>query len=142
MRRVLIGCVVCVLAIGAMGAAFATDLDFAGIGALSSGTEDVPQANVDEIYWGLEVDDPKDEPWIANVRLSFDQYLYKGTVIAVYLTDDADVEVGFGKLTTSADIPASANNTSVPVTDGGGHVVAAGVYNIRVTVGEPYPAKP
>ena len=139
-KALLIGLIVCVLAIGGIGAAFATGLNYKGMGALSTGKSWVPQANVDEIYWGLEVDDPKDNtPWINCVRLSFDKNLAKGTVIAVVLYDAGDTIIGFGKLTTTADpLDASANDTRVYV-DGG--VSVKDIYKVRVTVGEPYPKK-
>jgi len=136
-KALLIGLIVCVLALSGIGAAFATGLDFTnGVGALSYGQSQVPQANVDEIYWGVETHDGAAVPDVSFVRLSFDQYLNKGTLIGVAVYDSGWNLLGEGHEEITAPLLASANHkvhfAAVPV---------ASIYHVAVTVGEPVPFK-
>lgn len=91
-KTLLIGLIVSVLAIGGIGAAFATGMDFDNsVGALSTGVADVNQVNVDGVVWVVEdnavVGQPDAGPTVYYVKLSFDQYLSLGTEIGVSVLD-------------------------------------------------------
>ena len=54
-RVIIVSLLVCVLALGSIGAAFATGMNFpTTIGALSTGTASVPQVNVTQINPGID----------------------------------------------------------------------------------------
>ena len=76
-KVLLIGIAVIVLALGVIGAAFATGMDFSNIGALSSGEGDIEQIDTDYIgFIG-------DESGVVGVALSFDRDLTAGSTIWV-----------------------------------------------------------
>jgi len=71
-----------VLALGVIGAAFATGMDFSNVGVLSSGEADLAQANTDDIgFIG-------DKSGIVGVALSFDRDLSKGSTVWVTVNDE------------------------------------------------------
>lgn len=71
------GVAVIVLALGAIGTAFATSMDFSNVGALSSGKADIDQVNTDHVgFIG-------DEAGVVAVVLSFDRDLREGSTIWV-----------------------------------------------------------
>lgn len=137
-KSILIGVIVAVLALGAMGAAFATDLDFTeGVGALSESNSQVPQANVDEIYWGLETNDGEAASDVYYVRLSFDRDLNQGTLIGVAVYDSGSNLLAEAHPEIDAALLASDNYKVQFATP----VLASDIYHIRVTVGEAVPFK-
>ena len=73
-KALLIGLIVCVLALGGIGAAFATGMNFSGVHALSVGKGPVPQINVD----------------YASFHLS-SAYTLPVTVDGVYISFDKDI---------------------------------------------------
>ncbi|OIP26443.1 MAG: hypothetical protein COT13_00745 [Chloroflexi bacterium CG08_land_8_20_14_0_20_45_12] len=73
-----------VLALGAIGAAFATGTDFFNVGALSSGKAELAQANTDDIGF-LSADDGSG---VDRVALSFDRDLTAGSTIWVTIDDE------------------------------------------------------
>jgi len=82
-RVFLTGVAVMILALGVMGAAFATGMDFFNVGALSSGKADLPQANTDHVGF------VSNSSGIDGVVLSFDRDLTTGSTIWVSVNDDA-----------------------------------------------------
>lgn len=82
-KTILISIVVVVLALGAMGAAFATGMDFFNVGALSSGETELVQINTDYVGFRSNADG------IDGVVLSFDQDLTADSTIWVAVNDDA-----------------------------------------------------
>jgi hypothetical protein len=76
-KALLIGAAVIVLALGVVGAAFATGMDFSNVGALSSGKADVVQINTDHVGF---LSCPAG---VDRVALSFDRDLTKGSTIWV-----------------------------------------------------------
>ena len=83
-KVLLIGVAVIVLALGVMGAAFATGMDFANIGALSSGEGELTQINTDDVGF-LPAPDGSG---INRVALSFDRDLTAGSTIWVTVNDE------------------------------------------------------
>jgi len=78
-KAIMIGIAIIVLALGVMGAAFATGMDFSNVGALSAGKADLVQVNTDDVGFlsspgGCGVD---------RVALSFDRDLTAGSTIWV-----------------------------------------------------------
>lgn len=83
-KVLLIGVAVIVLALGVMGAAFATGMTFSNIGALSSGKAELTQINTDDVGF-LSADDGS---CVDQVALSFDRDLTKGSTIWVTIDDE------------------------------------------------------
>ena len=81
-KVLLIGIAVIVLALGLMGAAFATGMDFFNVGALSSGKADLTQINTDDVGFLSTADG------IDRVVLSFDRDLTAGSTIWVSVNDE------------------------------------------------------
>ena len=84
-KALLIGAAVIVLALGVMGAAYATGMDFSNVGALSSGEGELIQVNTDDVGF-LPAGDGSG---INRVVLSFDRDLTTGSTIWVSVNDDA-----------------------------------------------------
>lgn len=100
-KALIIGLIVSVLAIGGIGAAFATGMNFDNIGALSLGREPVDQVNVDYLGYilttgfgfGVKVD---------GVYISFDKNIVSEgvgsegnkTIIFVSLRDNEPADIG------------------------------------------------
>ena len=113
-KAILIGVIVCALAVGGIGAAFATGMNLTNVGALSAGTAGIPQANVDGITWwvnqgysGATVDNP----WVDAVTLSFDRNLAAGTEIGVGVFDaGSNLQVNVWAETVNA-VPAGGKVT-------------------------------
>ena len=83
-KALMIGAAVIVLALGVMGAAFATGMDFSHVGALSSGKADVVQINTDDVGF-ISADDGFG---VDRVALSFDCDLTKDSTIWVTIDDE------------------------------------------------------
>ena len=81
-KALLIGIAVVVLALGVMGAAFATGMDFSNVGALSSGKAELAQINTDDVGFLSTADG------IDRVVLSFDRDLTAGSTIWVSVNDE------------------------------------------------------
>jgi len=134
MRRVLlIGLIVCVLAMGGIGAAFATGMGFSNVGALSLGTGDVPQVNVVDVGWelysgaGLGV-------VVDGVYLKLDRNIAAGTVIFISLRNTGWTELAYYAGVTTGAMTA---NTwyKFPLSDGTTALPAQVAY-VKVTVAE------
>jgi len=88
-KALLIAPAVVVLALGAIGAAFATGIEFSNIGALSSGTGDIPQVNT--TYVGYVTCGAIDHVKVVKVVAAFDRDLGKGSQIyAGVMSTDGD----------------------------------------------------
>ncbi|MBU2009863.1 MAG: hypothetical protein KJ624_08535 [Chloroflexi bacterium] len=113
-KTLLIGLLVVVVALGSIGAAFATGMGFSNVGVLSAGTALAPQANVDGMTWwvnqgysGATVNNP----WVDAVSLSFDRDLAAGTEIGVGVFDaGSNLKVNVWAETVSA-VPAGGKVT-------------------------------
>jgi hypothetical protein len=81
-KALLIGLTVIVLALGVVGAAYATGMDFSNIGALSSGKADLVQINTDHVGFLSCLDG------VDRVALSFDRDLTAGSTIWVTVDDE------------------------------------------------------
>ena len=83
-KALLIAVALVVLALGVMGAAFATGMDFFNVGALSSGEAELVQINTDDVGF-LSSPDGKG---VDKVALSFDRDLTAGSTIWVTIDDE------------------------------------------------------
>ncbi len=83
-KALLIAAAVIVLALGAVGAAYATGMDFSNVGALSSGKTELAQVNTDDVGF---LPSP-DGSGIDRVALSFDRDLTAGSTIWVMVNDE------------------------------------------------------
>ena len=83
-KALLLGTAVIVLALGVMGAAFATGMDFFNVGALSSGQVELTQVNTDHVGF-LPASDGSG---IDRVALSFDRDLTAGSTVWVTVNDE------------------------------------------------------
>ena len=83
-KALLIGLTVIVLALGVIGAAFATGMDFSNVGALSSGQGELAQINADDVGF---LPSP-DGSGIDRVALSFDRDLTAGSTVWVTVNDE------------------------------------------------------
>jgi len=83
-KAIMIGIAVIVLALGVVGAAFATGMDFSNVGALSSGKADLVQVNTDDVGF-LPAPDGSG---VNRVALSFDRDLTEGSTIWVMIDDE------------------------------------------------------
>jgi len=101
----LIGVAVIVLALGVMGAAFATGMDFFNVGALSSGEADLPQANTDHVGFvsnssginGVVLSFDRDLTAGSTIWVSVNDEVYGWTVLGSFLDKDAEVIVGLNQ---------------------------------------------
>ena len=133
-KSLLIGLVVCLLALGGIGAAFATGMGFSGVGAISSGQTGVNQANTDYIGYRLQAPPGGGAiPWVNGIWLSFDTDLRENAVIWVQTRDAADGINGLG----TANVGASglANGAYICV-DLDQTVDPANIYRVNVQVTE------
>lgn len=83
-KALLIGIAVTVLALGVMGAAFATGMNLSNIGALSSGRAELVQINTDDVGFLSSADGSG----VDRVALSFDRDLTAGSTIWVTVNDE------------------------------------------------------
>ena len=83
-KVLLIGAAVITLALGVMGAAFATGMDFSNVGVLSSGKGELAQINTDDVGF-LSAEDGSG---IDRVALSFDRDLTDGSTVWVTVNDE------------------------------------------------------
>lgn len=81
-KALLIGAAVIALALGVMGAAYATGMNFSNVGALSSGNGELVQINTDDIGFLSCLDG------VDRVALSFDRDLTAGSTIWVTVDDE------------------------------------------------------
>jgi hypothetical protein len=78
-KALLIAVALVVLALGVMGAAFATGMDFSNVGALSSGKAELVQINTDDVGFLSSLDGKG----VDRVALRFDRDLAAGSTIWV-----------------------------------------------------------
>ena len=83
-KALLTGVAVIVLALGVIGAAFTTGMDFSNVGALSSGQGELAQINTDDVGFLPSADGSG----VDKVALSFDRDLTAGSTIWVTLDDE------------------------------------------------------
>ena len=135
MRKVLfIGVIVCVLVLGSIGAAFATELNFDSVGTIASGYASLPDVNV--TYFNPGIDNWSNcqaEPMVDRLWLHFDTALNAGTYIRVCAYNSSWICIGSCEIGPTGDIPAGANvqadfTSPVPVED---------IYHVGVVVSGP-----
>jgi len=120
-KALFIGVAIIILALGVMGAAFATGMDFSNIGVLSSGNSEPAQINTDHVGF-LSAEDGCG---VDRVALSFDRDLNAGSTIWVtiddevhgwevlesFMSQDNEVIIEFDEVLDIDDIHSSANVT-------------------------------
>jgi len=132
-RALLIGLIICVLAMGGIGAAFANQLGFTSIGALAMGWGQLPEISVEDVAWELHsgAGQPVD---VDGVYLKFNQGIPANSVIFISLRN-----VGQGELAYYAGVgvgPYTAHTWhKFPLSDGTTATPQEVVY-IKVTVAE------
>ena len=144
-KSLLIGLVVCLLALGGIGAAFATGMGFSNVGALSAGGGNIPQVNTTYVGYNVKADGVSGEgtwywpdtsvtcPVVESVDLKFDRGLRAGTEIWVFLVENGntaqvpkdDTIRGSGFVTLNTYLPAGSLLT-VPLNNGW-----ADIYEVR-----------
>ncbi len=82
-KVIIVSLLVCVLAVGGIGAAFATSMSSVAVGALAYGAADLTDVYIDGVIWGVESDDAT----VHYVKLSFNQNLITNTELSVKVTD-------------------------------------------------------
>ncbi len=123
-KALLIGIAVIILALGVMGAAFATGMDFSNIGALSSGKGDIEQIDTDYIgFIG-------DESGVVGVALSFTRDLTAGSTIWVSVNDEVYGWEVLGSFLDKVDEVTVGLNQTLDIEDFGKS------YKVKVAVAE------
>ena len=139
-KALLIGLLVCVLALGAIGAAFASNVTFTGVGTLALGsTPAFEDIEVDFIGYELDTGDflPVE---VDGVYISFDRNLHSpnnSTVIFVSLRDANFYELAYCVATVPASTWLWANTIyKLPIAIGSAVADPQDVYYVKVTVAE------
>ena len=128
-KSLLIGLVVCLLALGTMGAAFATGMNFTGVGALSQGTDTIPQVDVTSVSYNID-----NYGSVTGVVLKFDTALPIGTEISVDLQDSTATSPGSkatAKIVLATQLPVG-NPATITINPANNQVPA--MDKIQVTV--------
>jgi len=117
-KSLLIGLILVVLALGAMGAAFATSMTLPGVGFLAAGHADIPQVDVDGVTWWVNNNYAPDY-YVDTVSLSFTRSLAAGTEIGIAVTDSAGDPLANLWYRLAADLPAD-ESVALKFYSGGG----------------------
>ena len=126
-KPLLIGAAIIALALGVVGAAYATGMNFSNVGALSSGKAEIVQINTDHVGFlsspgGSGVD---------RVALSFDRDLTAGSTIWVmiddqvrgwnviggFLSKDSEVMIQLDQVICANDIGKYSSKVTVAVAE-------------------------
>ena len=93
-KAIIISLLVCVLALGSVGAAFATGMGFSNVGALSLGWASVPQIDAD--YIGFHLVSAASQPVrVDGVYISLDTAISPDNAVSVSLRDINDNELAW-----------------------------------------------
>ena len=132
-KALLIGLIVCVLAISGIGAAFATGMNFSNVGALSLGIEPVPQINCDHVAFHLG--SAQGQPVVVDgVYLSFDRD-FSDAAFSVSVRDYWGGELAYCALNGHSQTEAEIRCFHL-MTDSPPMPTADQVYKVKVTVAE------
>ena len=131
-KAILIGLIVCVLALSGIGAAFAAGMGFSNVGVLSLGIEDIPTVNAD--YIGYHLTSSLGAAVVVDgVYISLNQDIGPNNAVSVSLRS-----AGGGELCYYAanDVTWLAANTYLVsmTADGGSLPTADQVFKVKVTV--------
>lgn len=141
-KSLLIGVIVVMLALGTIGAAFATGMTFSNVGALSLGSEDVPVVNCDYVAFHLDSSQGEDV-LVDGVYLSFNQD-FTNAAFSVSLRDISNNSLCYCAL-NGHDQTADQTRCFELENDLDGLPTADQVYKVKVTVagnGSVYNADP
>jgi len=132
-RALLIGLIVSVLALAGIGAAFATGMNFSGVGALSLGSTGVPQINCDHVSFHLA--SAQGQPVrVDGVYLSFDQS-FSNAAFSVSLRDINGNSLAYCTLNSHGQTMGQTRCFQL-MTDVGSLPTPDQVYYVKVTVAE------
>lgn len=111
-KAIIVSLLVGVLALGSIGAAFATGMNISGVNSLSRGTNAVAQVNTDYVGY------LSNSNGVYAVRLSFNQDLKASSSIWVQLrkTDNTVVTSGYLQLTASLSMANQVTVYTAPIT--------------------------
>jgi nitrogen fixation protein FixH len=135
MKKVfLVGAIVIVLALGSIGAAFATGMNMTGVGALSLGIQNVPQINAD--YVGYHLSSAYTQPvTVDKVIISLDTDLTGSNAFSVSLRDYWGNELCY-YAANDVNMSAANNYTYDLTADGGTLPTADQVYKVKVVAAQ------
>jgi len=131
-KALLIGVIVCTLAVGGIGAAFAAGMSFSNVGVLSLGVTAVPEVEAD--YIGFHLVSAAGQPvTVDGVYLSLDTDISGTNAVSVSLRDSngnslawyAANDVTWGNAAIQ-NLPMTATGSTLPTADQ--------VYYVKVTV--------
>jgi hypothetical protein len=124
------GIVIVILALSAIGTAFATGMNISNVGILSSGGAEIPQVNVDHVGF---ISSP-DGQGVDRIAISFDRDLVAGSTIWVTISGEIyGYEVLANPLAKNAEIIIHLQMI-IKTEDIGSGMIEPG--NIVVTVAE------
>jgi len=129
-KSLLIGLIVAVLALGGIGAAFATGMNVTGVGALSEGVGVVDQIDTDYVGYTLC---NNGDPRVDGVNLSFTQNLKAGDQIWIQLLGSSDNQLDRTDIIT---LGASIGNGEIKWFNLNNQADPQAVTTIRVIVAE------
>lgn len=133
-RALLVGAIVCVLAVSGIGAAFATGMGFTNVGALSLGVQNIPQINTD--YVGYHLSSAYTLPvTVDKVTISLDTDLSSPNAFSVSLRASDGSELCYYAANDVTML--AANNYTYDLTaDGGSLPTADQVYKVKVVAAQ------
>ena len=132
-KSLLIGVIVVMLALGTIGAAFATGMSFSNVGALSLGSENVPQVDCDYVAFHLDSSQGADV-LVDGVYLSFDAD-FTNAAFSVSLRDESGNSLCYCALNGHTQT-ADQTRCFELENDADGLPTADEVYKVKVTVAE------
>jgi len=132
-KAILIGLIICVLAVGGIGAAFATGVGFPTIGTLAMGTGWLPNPfEVDEV--GFHLDSAQyEQVRVDGVYLSFNQRI-TDAAFSVSLRGENNEELCYCALNNHSQL--ASETRCFHLQSAGTLPTPAQVYGVKVTVGE------
>jgi hypothetical protein len=117
-KALLVGVIVSVLALSAIGAAFATGFEgWDDIGYLAAGGQDIPEnLDVTSVRYSTTIAGDPQMLYVSDVQLTFDKDLHESTDIGVALVDDNDTDnsaddIRYGEGTKHLDSVVNAGDT-------------------------------
>lgn len=120
-RPLLIGIMVMVLALGVIGAALATGMDFSNVGVLSSAGAELAQVNTDRVGFismpdgsgvgGVALSFDRDLTALSTIWVTIDGQVQGWKVLDSFLGADAEVIVQLDEVLPIADIGSGTGVT-------------------------------
>ena len=132
-KVIIVSLLVCVLALGSVGAAFATGMGFSNVGALSLGISSVPQIDTDHVSFHLK--SAMGQPVrVDGVYLSFNTD-FSNAAFSVSVRDSGNNELAYCALNSHSQTAAETRCFHL-YADGNPLPTPDQVYYVKVTVAE------